>query len=265
MTTLKRALEFCFSPLGILTFLLLGGLVMTGLRRTSKTGRRMVWAGVWIFLLFLLTPLAELIVANLEQPYVPMQQAEAAAGVRSVVVLSGASEDHVLLPVTSKLGTDTMARTVEGIRLYRQRPGARLIVAGGVLRTGDRPVAEMMADFAIALGVPRGDLVLERSSRTTYENLREVKKIIGAEPFILVNSALDLRRATAVARKLGMKPVPAPAAIWAAHHYSADLTWKAWGWRVVADLRPSPGRLNYLQWAAHEYLGYGWYWMLGRT
>jgi hypothetical protein len=37
-----------------------------------------------------------------------------------------------------------------------------------------------MADFAIALGVPRADVLMELSSKTTYENLVEVKKIIGA-------------------------------------------------------------------------------------
>jgi hypothetical protein len=45
MTLLKRALEFCFSPVGVLTLLFVVGLLMTAFRKTSKTGRRMVWAG----------------------------------------------------------------------------------------------------------------------------------------------------------------------------------------------------------------------------
>jgi uncharacterized SAM-binding protein YcdF (DUF218 family) len=154
---------------------------------------------------------------------------------------------------------------VEGIRLYRQVRGARLIVSGGVLKTGHRPIAEQMADFAIALGVPRADVVMEQTSKTTYENLREVQKIVGTQPFILVNTALDLRRSMAVARKFGMKPLPAPAAIWAAHHYPAGMTWTALGWRMLEDTRPGTGRLTHLQWAYHEYLGYVWYWMLRRV
>jgi uncharacterized SAM-binding protein YcdF (DUF218 family) len=265
MTLIMRTIEFCLSPLGILTFLLVAGLVMTAFRKTSKSGRRMVWAGVWLVVLILMTPLTDLVVARLERPYPPVTQIDPQLGVRSVVVLSGWGRDHPALPITSRLWPDTTARMVEAVRVYRQIPGATLIVSGGVLRTGDRPIAEMMADVAMALGVPRADVVTERSSETTYENLVEVKKIVGTEPFVLVSSASHLWRATAVARKLGMKPVPAPAATWAAYRYPAGMTWKSWGWQVVADLVPSPSRLTYLQLAWHEYLGYGWYWVLRRV
>jgi uncharacterized SAM-binding protein YcdF (DUF218 family) len=265
MTLLKRTLEFCFSPVGILALLFAVGLVMTAVRKTSKTGSRMVCAGAALFLLFLLTPLAQLLVAPLERPFPPLERVDPAAGIRTVVVLAGYGEDHARLPVTSRLWQDTTARMVEGIRLYHLLPSAKLIVSGGVQKTGDRPIAHMMADFAIALGVPRADVVMEQASGTTYENLVEVKKIIGAEPFVLVNSACDLWRATAVARKLGMKPLPAPAAVWAAHRYPAGMSWKDWGWTVLDDLGPSPARLAYLQWAYHEYVGYAWYWLLRRV
>jgi uncharacterized SAM-binding protein YcdF (DUF218 family) len=96
-------------------------------------------------------------------------------------------------------------------------------------------------------------------------NLVEVKKIIGSEPFILVTSSDGLQRAAAVARKLGMQPLPAPAAIWAARHYPAGMSWLEWGWKVLEDMGPSTDRLIYLQRAHHEYLGYVWYWMLGRV
>lgn len=265
MTVLKQALEFCISPVGLLTFLLAGGLVLTPFRKRAKAARRMVLAGSCLFAVILLTPLADIWVASLERPYPALQKIDASAGIRTVVVLSGYGEDRPSLPVTSKLWPDTLQRVVEGIRLYRLAPGAKLVMSGGVLRTGDRPIARQMADFAVALGVPPADVATEETSQTTYENLREVQKIIGQGPFVLVTSAADLRRATAVARKLGMKPLPAPAAIWAAQHFPPGLSWRDFGWEALGSVGPSTARFSYIQRAWHEYLGYAWYWLLGRV
>jgi len=195
-----------------------------------------------------------------------MRQPDASAGVCAIVVLGGYGGDFTSLPATSKLSTETMVRMVEGIRLSRQLPGVKLVVSGGVAREQEPSVAQLMADAAAAMGVPERDLVIEAKSETTYENLVEVKKKIGSAPFILVTSACDLRRAMAVALRLGMKPLAAPAAIWAAQVYPAGMSWSDWIFTVVGDIAtPSTNRFAYLQRAYHEYLGYVWYWMLGRV
>jgi uncharacterized SAM-binding protein YcdF (DUF218 family) len=246
------------------TILFGSGILVNALRRQSRIGCRLVSSGAGLFLVFLLTPLAEVLYANLEHPYPPMLHPN--ASVRTIVVLSGYGEDLPFLPVTSKLTGEMIPRMAEGIRLYRETPGSRLIVSGGVVRQQDGPVANLMADFARVMGVPNQDIVVEGLSTTTYESLLEVNRIIGAEPFILVTSSGELRRAVAVARRLGMNPLPAPAAIWAARYYPAGMSWLEWGWRFIKDMGyPSTGRLSYLQRAHHEYLGYVWYWMLGRV
>jgi uncharacterized SAM-binding protein YcdF (DUF218 family) len=264
MTSLKELPEICFSPVGLMTILFASGILVSAFRRESRMGRRLVSSGAGLYLVFLLTPLAEVLYANLEHPYPPMLHAD--ASVRTIVVLSGYGEDLPFLPVTSKLTGEMIPRMVEGIRLYREIPGARLILSGGVVRQQDGPVANLMADFARVMGVPNQDIVVEGLSTTTYENLVEVKKIIGSEPFIFVTSSGELRRAAAVARRLGMKPLPAPAAIWAARYYPAGMSWLEWGWKVIEDMGYSTiDRLSYLQRAHHEYLGYVWYWVLGRV
>jgi uncharacterized SAM-binding protein YcdF (DUF218 family) len=264
MTTLAELLETCFSPIGLMTILFASGLLVSAFRRQSRMGRHLIWSGAGLYLVFLLTPLAEALYANLEHPFPPMLHPD--ASVRTIVVLSGYGEDFPFLPVTSKLARETIQRMVEGIRLYREIPGARLILSGGVVRRRDGPVANLMADFARAMGVPNRDIVVEGQSTTTYENLAEVKKLIGSERFILVTSSGDLRRAAAVARKLGMKPLAAPAAIWAARYYPAGMSWLEWGYKLMKDTGyPLPDRLSYLQLAYHEYLGYVWYWMLGHV
>ena len=263
MTSLKHFLEACTSPVGVLTVLMLSGLLLVVFRRKWQIGKYLIFAGAALYLFFSLTPFAEVLYANLENSYPPMLKADARA--KTVVVLSGYGENFPFLPVTSQLGVETVARLTEGIRLYREIPGAKLILSGGVLPSQDVPISRLMADFARSIGVPDQDIVIETSSTTTYENLLEVKKIVGSEPFILVTSSVVLRRAVAVARKLGMTPLPAPAAIRAARYYRDDMSWKQWILRVADDtgyLRAD--RLGYLQAAYHEYLGYFWYWLNGR-
>jgi uncharacterized SAM-binding protein YcdF (DUF218 family) len=135
-----------------------------------------------------------------------------------------------------------------------------------VVREHDGPVALLMAEFAKAMGVPERDIVIEGRARTTYENLVETKKLIGAEPFILVTSSAEMRRAVAVAQKLAMRPLPAPAAIWASRYYPAGMSWQEWAWKVAGDSGEAKAhRLTYLQRAYHEYVGYAWYWVLDRV
>jgi uncharacterized SAM-binding protein YcdF (DUF218 family) len=168
MTSLKQMLEACISPVGLMTILFASGILVSAFRRQSRMGHRLVWSGAGLYLVFLLTPLAEVLYANLEHPYPSILHPD--ASVRTIVVMSGYGEDSPLLPVTSKLTGEMIPRLVEGIRLYREIPGARLILSGGVVRQQDGPVGNLMADFARAMGVPSRDIVVEGLSTTTYES-----------------------------------------------------------------------------------------------
>jgi uncharacterized SAM-binding protein YcdF (DUF218 family) len=265
MDTLKRIVEITISPLGIMTVLLAGGVIFSLSGRYMRQGRRLIVCGALLFLIFIFSPIAEILIRSLERPFQPMLVPPAEPKIDRIVVLSGYGEDYPALPVTSNLSGETVCRLAEGIRLHRLLPGSKLIVSGGVVREGDRPVARLMADFAQQLGVRGEDILVEGGSRTTYENLLEVRKMAGDTPFILVTSACDLWRASAVARKLGMNPVPAPAGVWALQHYPARMDAGQWVAAFFGGFaHPSPTRLARLQWAYHEYAGYFWYRLLGR-
>ncbi len=149
--------------------------------------------------------------------------------------------------------------------MYRMLPDAKLIVSGGVLREGDKSVALLMADYLQQMGVPAEDIIVEGASRNTYENLREVEKIVGSEPTVLVAAGCDMRRVMGVAKKLQMNLIPAPACIWTLQDYPPGMKMSEW----IVDFficfgRPSTENLYRLQWAYHEYAGHLWYQLLDR-
>jgi uncharacterized SAM-binding protein YcdF (DUF218 family) len=265
METLKLAVEVIISPVGIMTLLMVAGAAVCLSGRNLRLGRRLLMSGALLYFVFVFSPMAEILVRGLERPFQPMLVPPAEPGVERIVVLSGYGEYHAAFPVTSNLSGETMCRLIEGARLHRLLPASRMIVSGGVVHAGDKPIAALMADFLLQLGVREGDILVEGNSRTTYENLVEVRSMVGSHPFILVTSACDLRRASAVAHKLGMNPLPAPACFWALPHYPAEMD----GWQWVCSFidgfaHPSTARLTRIQWACHEYLGYSWYRLLNR-
>src|SRR5262249_55264497 len=155
---------------------------------------------------------------------------------------------------------DTLYRLVEGVRVYRLVPKARIVVSGGVLRKGERPIAELMADFILSMGIPRQDILTEGESKDTYENLRNTQKLVQHDAFYLVTSAYHLRRAVGVSNRLGMQAIPCPAHIQTLQFHPPGLSWLEWTRYMATSVSmPSPERLIQIQRALHEYIGYVWY------
>ncbi|MDR1728432.1 MAG: YdcF family protein [Acidobacteriota bacterium] len=264
MYFLVRAVELAFSPLGVMVILLVLGLLLSLPRRRRPLGRKLLFCGAALFLTFLFSPLARALMFGLEKDHPPLLRPPLEPQVRKILILSGYAEEHPGYPVTSLLSAASVGNLTEGVRLYRLMPDAVIVVSGGVMRDGERSFAASMADFLVQMGVPSGRIQVEGESRSTYENLAESKAYLGDEPFILVAQACDMRRALAVARKLGMRPVPAPASYWVRQHYGGLSGGERMLKMLAAFVHPSPENLSRLQWAYHEYLGYHWYRLRGR-
>jgi uncharacterized SAM-binding protein YcdF (DUF218 family) len=265
MENAKRSIELIFSPLGIVVIVLSLGIVLSMAKRYSRAGHRFLFCGALLFLSILLSPLAQYLMWNLERQFPPLLTPPAIPKIERIAILAGYAEEHPGIPITSDVSDQTLGNMSEGLRLYRLAPNTKLIVSGGVVEKGKRSVAAGMADFLQQMGVSKENLIVEGNSQNTYENLREIRKLVGTAPFILVASACDLRRAVAVARKLQMNPIPAPACIRALQKCPRTSTA---GQHVAAYIRNrgyiSLNNLRKLQWAYHEYVGYIWYRLLGR-
>jgi uncharacterized SAM-binding protein YcdF (DUF218 family) len=164
-----------------------------------------------------------------------------------VVVLGGGHISNPRLPVTSQITNSALSRLVEGIRLYKERPGRKLILTGGVI-FDPVPHARVLADIAQSIGVDKQDLVLEQSSMDTKDEAQFVKKLVGNEKFILVTSATHMPRSMALFRKQGLDPVPAP---------TGHIIKKKGGFGL-GKFFPGAGELSQTERAVYEYLGMVW-------
>jgi SanA protein len=73
----------------------------------------------------------------------------------------------------------------------------------------DEPGA--MRDFALSLGVPDEDIVLDYAGRRTYDTCYRAREIFNIESAILVTQAFHLPRALYTCNTLGVKAIGVPA------------------------------------------------------
>jgi uncharacterized SAM-binding protein YcdF (DUF218 family) len=70
--------------------------------------------------------------------------------------------------------------------------------------------AEVMAKAAYAMGMPRRQVLVEKTSRNTLENSRAVRKLLKGNRIILATSAYYMKRAVIMFTKQGFTVIPAP-------------------------------------------------------
>jgi len=104
--------------------------------------------------------------------------------------------DPVPADVIVAFGTNDLRVARFAARLYHEGFGRRLVCTGGVAHEGDllatnwhKTEAEMYADEAVALGVPRDRILLEPRATNTAENVRFTRELLcsnGGRPRNLV-------------------------------------------------------------------------------
>ncbi len=109
----------------------------------------------------------------------------------------------------------------------------RLLVMTGGLGPGDRLTeAEAARRWSLEQGVPPEAILLENASRTTQENLELALPLLrrhGLNRVLLVSDPLHMRRAMAIAGKLGIEAVPSPTPT------SRYVGWQSWSGFLIGE------------------------------
>ena len=130
-----------------------------------------------------------------------------------VAILLGGALGQPLPPrVTPDMG-EPGDRILHAWRLWREGKVARIIVSGGNLpwQPSAAPESELIGAMLRELGVPAEAILLDETSRNTFENALQSRAIWSAEGFrsgYLVTSAAHMPRALAVFRRAGLPVQP---------------------------------------------------------
>ena len=260
---LKKTISFWLMPLPLCLAAIVVGLWLMRTTRRKRLGRALIIAALGILLVASNKFVADSLLRPLETCFPAMPEFAAGTALppslaecRFVVVLGGGNHHTLDVAASNLLSTAALGRVVEGIRLLRLLPDAKLIVTGPGDPAQPTPShATMLARAAIALGIAPERILTIEQARDTEDESRAVKQLAQDAPVALVTSAWHMRRAAALFRSAGLKTVPCP----------ADFATKANpGWKFD-DFLWEVGALNGTSLALRERLGYLWIWLRGKT
>ncbi|HEY9889669.1 MAG TPA: YdcF family protein [Candidatus Obscuribacterales bacterium] len=250
---LSKLLPLLIYPVGLSSFLL--GLTLWWIWR-----RRRRWAlgsGAIALLILLVSSnswVATRLVQSLEWRHLPPASLPAA---EAIVVLGGSTRpaDYPRPWVDVMESGD---RVLHGAQLYKAGKAPKLILSGGRIdwKGGGPPESDDMAQIAMAMGVPRADILEDPTSLNTYQNAVNVKAILaeeGINQILLVTSAMHMPRSLAIFQKLGMNAIAAPTDFLISERSVAEISGSRQAF--LLSLLPNASNLDVVSRAIKEYIG----------
>jgi uncharacterized SAM-binding protein YcdF (DUF218 family) len=259
----KKVVGFWLMPLPFSIVLIVTGLLLLRFTRRRNLGRIMaVCGGVWL-LACGNVGFGTWLVRGLEGqfPAQPVLTAEsppppALARCHFVAVLGGGHCVQAGWSANQQLSASALARIVEGVRLVRQLPHAKLVVSGPRDdREGGPTHAAILHEVAVALGVPDGSIIQIDTARDTEQEALALRGVVGGAPVALVTSAWHLPRAMALCRVQGLDVLACP----------TDYAARPPRLRPVDFLSWNLGGLERSTKAVYEYIGASWSRLRGRA
>ncbi|MEA2041503.1 MAG: YdcF family protein [Bacteroidota bacterium] len=106
---------------------------------------------------------------------------------------------------------ETGDRLAQTLRLYNLNIIDKIIVSGGAGRlfTEEKKEADIIKQYLLSLNIPEEDILIEKTSKNTYENAKYTAKLIRRAElkgnFLLISSAQHLPRAQKCFSKQGIE------------------------------------------------------------
>lgn len=104
-------------------------------------------------------------------------------------------------------------RINHAINLYRTGNVKYLIFTGGIGNRDEIAESEAARNYALQHGIPPEAILIETTSTTTSENLRQAKRLVeeyNLGRVLVVSDPLHMKRAMTIATELGLDASPSP-------------------------------------------------------
>lgn len=210
----SKVVWFLLQPSSLLWLTLAAGVALSIKWPAGRTGRRLLVVGVVGLLVCGISPLANVLLAPLENRFPALQPGEVTAPVTGIILLGGGEESFVSEGRPGLALNEAGDRITEAARLAVRFPQAKLVLTGG----SGRLIAEAsampdVAQLLVDLGISRQRLIVESASRDTYENAALSLPLMTPRPgehWLLVTSAHHMPRAVGAFRRLGLDVIAYP-------------------------------------------------------
>ncbi len=196
MSVAKNILQLFLLPSFFSVALFLLGFFFFVVKK-KKIGKILFLSGFIFYYSFSLSFLSDFLLYSLEKNYSPLSREEM-KGATKVVLLLGGRESDVL-------------RGSEVLRIsHTLNHKVKIIISGTDPLNPKSEEAFAVRSFFINRGIPAENIIIEGSSKNTWENVRNVKEIINDQSFFLVTSAYHMNRAIKEFQRVESNPIPAP-------------------------------------------------------
>ncbi|HEY0829178.1 MAG TPA: YdcF family protein [Bacilli bacterium] len=184
------------------------------------------------------------LVRSLELRYTPSASIE---GDVIVVLMGGSTVDTPGIGGPGHPSGETAGRLITAASLYFKL-GVPIIVSGGQVYAESGYEGEIGKRTLVAMGVPEKLVFVENSSRSTTENVYNIKPILDKSGYlnpILITSALHMTRSVRNFDKIGVEIEPYPTAYMVSKKFKLN----------ISHFYPSYEAVNKTGHALKEYLG----------
>jgi len=236
-------------PLGLGIILLICAFFLLRKKRTAKILISIVIIMLWGCST---AEISNSLVRSLERQY---SYPENVPHADAIVVLGGGTEPAIF-PRKSVEINSAGDRVLAAAKLYREGKAPVLILSGGNIdwlnNTSSTP-AEEMAELLSFMGIPTNAMILDKTSKNTYENAVNTKEIMeknGYATVLLVTSAMHMPRAVKLFEKQEISIIPIPI-----DYYVVEDTEKPSLLNTLYGLLPNASNLALTTNALKEYIG----------
>ena len=119
-------------------------------------------------------------------------------------------------------------RVETAVKLYQAGKVDKLLMSGDN-RFVEHNEPEAMRQYALSLGIPDEDLVLDYAGRRTYDSCYRAKEIFQVKAAILVTQPFHMARALYLCNSFGVESV----GVWAENHYFRKISRLYWNMREL--------------------------------